>query len=331
MKLQFERKGAATGVGIQRFMRCTVVFLALVCSGGAIAEPVATPAPQIFAPGVVSGPANDGAPTFTRDGKTLLFTRSGSGAGAIVESHLVNGKWSTPKIAEFSGQWNDQHPSMAPDDSYLVFVSGRPVPGIEGHLAHIWRVDRVGSGWGTPVHLPIEVNIGPRTFAPSVAADNTIYFLEIDADHKMQLYRSHRTDGRYQTAEPLTFSSPATFDVDPEIAPDQSFLVFASAGRRAGDSKEHLYIVFSHKGTWGTVMPLHYDGVDDNGGSTDNEPNLDPNGRTLYFSSDRSVAIHFPRTAKQAEADLLRIMTWDNGSSNVWTLSLEPWLVPGQH
>ena len=180
--MQFERKGAVTRVGIQRFMRCTVVFLALVCSGGAIAEPVATPAPQIFAPGVVSGPANDGAPTFTRDGKTLLFTRSGSGAGAIVESHLVNGK-----------------------------------------------------------------------------------------------------------------------------------------------------CVFNHKGTWGTVMPLHYDGIDDNGGSTDNEPNLDPNGRTLYFSSVRSVPIHFPRTAKQAEVDLLRIMSWDNGSSNVWTLSLEPWLAPGQH
>jgi Tol biopolymer transport system component len=248
-----------------------------------------------------------------------------------VESHLVNGKWSVPKIAAFSGRWNDQHPSMVPDGSYLIFVSGRPVPGIEGHVAHIWRVDRVGSGWGTPVHLPIEVNIGPRTFAPCVAADNTIYFLEIDAEHKMQLYRSRWADGRYQTAEPLTFSSAATSDVDPEVAPDQSFLVFASAGRRADDTKEHLYIVFNHKGTWGTVTPLRYDGDDDNGGSTDNEPNLDPTGHTLYFSSDLSVPLHFPRTAEKAEVDLLRIMTWDNGSSNVWTLSLSPWLAPGEH
>lgn len=32
--------------------------------------------PAIFAPGVISGPAHDSAPTFTRDGNTVYFTRS---------------------------------------------------------------------------------------------------------------------------------------------------------------------------------------------------------------------------------------------------------------
>src|SRR6266581_2587838 len=171
-----------------------LLFLALAAlllssMGNALAAPAAAEAPTIFAPGVISGPANDGSPTFTRDGNTLLFTRSGTGAGTIFESHLVKGRWSAPKIASFSGQWNDQHPSMAPDGSYFVFVSSRPVPGIQERVAHVWRVDRRNNGWGTPVHLPETVNIGPRTFAPSVAADNSIYFLEIVEPGKMQLYR----------------------------------------------------------------------------------------------------------------------------------------------
>jgi len=306
-----------------------VAVLLLSFLGNALAAPATTEAPTIFAPGVVSGPANDGSPTFTRDGNTLLFTRSGAGAGTIFESQLVGGRWTQPKIASFSGQWNDQHPSMAPDGSYLVFVSSRPVPGIQERVSHVWRVDRRNGGWGTPVHLPETVNIGPRTYAPSVAADNSIYFLEIAEPRTMQLYRARWAEGHYQTAEPLPFSSPATADVDPEIAPDQSLLVFASAGRRANDTKEHLYIVFNHNGTWGDVIPLRYGGDDTNGWSSDNEPNIAPDGHTLYFSSDRSVPLHFPRTPTQARADLSRIESWDNGGANVWSLSISPWLRSG--
>jgi hypothetical protein len=288
----------------------------------ALAESPDSQTLELFAPGIVSGPANDGSPTFTPDGQSLLFTRSGAGAGTILESHRVRTQWTTPRIAAFSGQWNDQHPSMAPDGSYLVFVSTRPVPGVEGRVAHIWRVDRLPHGWAAPVHLPAEVNIGPRTYAPSVAADNTLYFLEIDDKHQMQLYRSRWLTDHYESAEPLPFSTPASADVDPEIAPDQSFLIFASAGRRPNDTREHLYIVFNHGGHWSEVKPLRYPGDDDNGWSTDNEPNLAPDGQALYFSSDRSLALHFPRTLDQARADLSRIDAWDNGATNVWKFSI---------
>src|SRR6185437_12193050 len=106
-------------------------------------------APQLFSPGVISGPANDGAPSFTPDGKTLFFTRSGAGAGTILESHLVNHKWTPPTIASFSGRWNDQHAAISPDGTFLVFTSTRPVPGEAGHAAHLWRAARLPNGsWG---------------------------------------------------------------------------------------------------------------------------------------------------------------------------------------
>lgn len=289
------------------------------------APPIAAAAPQIFAPGIVSGPANDGSPTFTPDGRTLFFTRSGANAGFILESHFVNGSWTAPVIAPFSGQWNDQHPTMAPDGSYLIFVSTRPVPGISEKVAHLWRVNRTGNSWGTPEHLPAAVNINTRIFAPSVAADGSIYFLSTEK-RIFQLYRARFANGSFSPAERLPFSDSATADVDPEIAPDQSFLVFASAGRKAGDTKEHLYIVFNSGGTWGDIAPLRYAGDDDQGWSTDNEPNLGPDHRTLYFSSDRTVAPHLPRTPEQGKADLARIEQWDNGNTNVWSLTLAPFL-----
>jgi Tol biopolymer transport system component len=104
--------------------------MALACAAGIATAAPAGPTPMIFAPGVVSGPANDGSPSFMPDSKTLFFTRSGSSAGTIMESHLVDGHWAAPEIAPFSGQWNDQRGAVAPDGSYLIFVSTRPVTGM---------------------------------------------------------------------------------------------------------------------------------------------------------------------------------------------------------
>jgi WD40-like Beta Propeller Repeat len=44
----------------------------------AFAGPVAagTAAPEVFAPGIISGPEHDMAPAFTPDGKTVYFCRS---------------------------------------------------------------------------------------------------------------------------------------------------------------------------------------------------------------------------------------------------------------
>ena len=302
------------------------LLLASPCVANAAAGFVG-PAPAIFEPGVISGAANDGSPSFMPDGKTLFYTVSGATSGAIMESHLVSGQWTKPAIAPFSGMWNDSHAVVAPDGSFIVFESSRPVPGISERVAHLWRVDHTRDGWGTPVHLPAAVNNGSRIYAPSIAADGTIYFLSIGANRSFQLFRSQFAGGTYQQAEPLSFSSPATADVDPMIAPDQSFLVFSSSGRRTkDDTREHLYIVFQEGGAWGSVMPMRYDGDDDNGSSNDNEPEFSPDRQTLFFSSDRTLRSVFPRTREQAETDLARIESWDNGNTNVWTLPLAPWL-----
>jgi Tol biopolymer transport system component len=311
----------------------------------------ALPVAEIFAPGVVSGPANDGAPTFSPDGNTIFFTRSTTHWTVILESHRMGepnrsgelqkmkSEWSKPTLASFSGEWPDSSPAMSPDGSYIVFQSTRPITvAKEGEakpvpVSNLWRVDRVGSGWSKPVRLPDAVNIGPSIWKPSIAADGTIYLTVIDDKGGKRLFASKRlspsglVNAAYEKAQPLSFSDGTTSDVDPEIAPDGSFLVFCSAGRLAGDGKDHLFLVRKDGAGWGKVVQIRYEGDEKPYGySTDDEPRLGPDHRTVYFSSDRVVVVHFPRTHEQAERDLDRLELWDNSNNNVWSISIAAWL-----
>ena len=71
--------------------------------------------------------------------------------------------------------------------------------------------------------------VGQSLWKPSIAADGTIYFVAIDTRGGKRLYSSRSLNGAYQQAQPLSFSDGTTLDVDPEIAPDGSFLIFCSA------------------------------------------------------------------------------------------------------
>jgi Tol biopolymer transport system component len=293
-----------------------------------------TNSPEVFAPGMISGSGGDGAPSFTPDGNTLFFTRSAARWSVILESHRVHGQWSKPAIASFSGEWSDASPAVAPDGSFLVFVSVRPLDtttqgesgGTRKMASHIWRVNHEGAGWGAPVQLPDAVNFCPNIFRPSVAADGTIYFTVAEKGKELRLFRSIYQNGVYGKAEALSFSDGTVKDVDPEIAPDQSFLIFSSRRWPNDTVHEHLFIAFNKAGTWGEITPMHYAGDDANGSSDDNDPRLSPDHHTVYFSSDRSPVVHFPRTKTQAEDDVQRMEAWDNGNTNIWTMPLTPWL-----
>jgi hypothetical protein len=316
----------------------TLLFACATFSTHASLQQVTTiPSPQVFAPGIVSGPANDGSPTFSKDGNTIFFSRSSvQSGGMILESHKIHGHWTHPTLASFSGEWPDSSPELSPDDSYIVFQSSRPINPVavgeaagEVHkVSNIWRADRVGHGWSKPKRLPDTVNIGKRIWKPSVDAAGNIYFVSIDEKGAKRLYMSHYNNGDYEQAQPLPFSDGTTLDVDPEISPDGSFLVFCSAGRLKGNDKDHLFVVKKKADGWGSVMPIHYAGDEKNGYSTDDEPHLGPDHRTVYFASDRAIPLAFPRSPKQAQEDFKRLERtgWFGVFGNVWSLPLSMWL-----
>lgn len=283
--------------------------------------------PHIFAPGVISGPLSDGSITFSADGKTAFFWRSeGGNRASIYESDLASKNWSTPRRVAFSGKWRDLDPAMAPDGSFLLFVSNRPATPdgkrldavdkqgkvYPGFGMNIWRVDRHGERWGAPVRLPQSINSSTSTFAPSIAGDGSLYYIgRIGPDGALHLLHSAYRDARYQPPTIVALGNPGDVIRDPAIAPDQSFIVF-STRPAAGKRPLRLAIAFRHQDVWSTPIDLG-DGVNDNGYAMGGQ--LGADHRTLYFYSARA-----DRALPSGSAP------WSNGSDNIWAVSLTPWL-----
>jgi Tol biopolymer transport system component len=177
-----------------------------------------------------------------------------------------------------------------------------------------------------PTRLPDSVNITHCISKRSMALDGTIYFVSIDDKGRKRLFATQFKNGEYQQTQPLFFSDGESSDVDSEIAPDGSFLVFCSSGRRKDDPKDHCFFVKRIGPDSGPVQPMRYAGDTGAGNSTDSEPHLAPDHRAVYFSSDRGMPVKFPRSREQAIADLKRLEIWDNGNSNVWCMPIDTWL-----
>ena len=322
--------------GVDRTVCTTLLLMGL--TGPAFADAPAQMAPELFAPGPISGPANDWTPAFTPDGKTLYFTRSGTSWGFILESHQVDGRWSEPVIASFSGQWPDSSPAMAPDGSYMVFESQRPAtPAIAAalHAAHkgldvsaLWKVERRGTGWSEPERLPDTVNISTHIWKPSVAGNGDVYFIsKTDSEKYLHLYRSRYVGGTYLQAEPIPFSDGKTLDVDPAVAVDGSYLVFSSSGRGPfKDDHEHMYISFAKDGGWSAPAAICYTAPGNGSQTFDDDTQFGPDDTTLYFASDRTVPNALPHSRGEAEQSVKDMAGWNDGDANVWSMSLLPWL-----
>ena len=98
--------------------------------------------------GIVNQDSDDTL-AFTPDGNTVFFDRSDGPHKTIMISHRINGHWSSPQPASFSGRWFDQDPVVAPDGNFLLFNSDRPVspggkPLVQSYFAG-------GPGPGSPV------------------------------------------------------------------------------------------------------------------------------------------------------------------------------------
>jgi len=222
---------------------------------------------------------------------------------------------------------------MSPDGTYLFFSSNRPsapggnaVDGVmggksqPGEGSHLWRIARTDKGWGDPEELPAEVNSSGSTYAPSVAADGTLYFMRPNAEtHRFQIFKAvPGGGGTYLRSEPLPFSDGSDTDVDPAIAPDQSFIVFGS-GRHAKKDID-LFIAFRDGDGWSAPIYL---GDDVNSPSSDAEPRLSPDQHVLYFSSDRVIPVKKPIPAEFSRRVLDDMNSWNNGLYNIWYVDLQ--------
>jgi Tol biopolymer transport system component len=317
----------------EKDMRLPSIFMILAAAGalgGTTSAVRATsanfpPTATIFAPGAIAGTDDDGAAAFTPDGATVYFMR-GTDSFTLVESHRDGGRWSTPRPAPFSGQWRDLDPAMAPDGSFLLFVSNRPTASsgspidavsagkrYPGNGMNLWRVNRLGHGWSAPVRLPDVVNSCSMTFSPSIAADGSIYFIGCSkSDAQLHLLHSVYRDGSYQPPDAVELGDAGMQIRDPAIAPDGSFIVVST--KPTGSQQSYRLAIAFHTPTgWSAPRDL---GDTVNGGKHSMGAQLGADHRTLYFYSDRRLPASDPDHAA----------TWNNGADHIWQVSLAPWL-----
>ena len=239
--------------------------------------------PVLFAPGVVSTAADEFAPSFTPDGKTVYFSGDGQ---KIYFSRLAGGKWSKPEVASFSGKWKDMDSFISPDGKRLFFASYRPPEGAAEDQpfqnAHIWYVDLVSDGrWSAPHHIDGPVNPeGVNNYAPSVSASGTLFFFSPgrDSRYKRKSYYAKWLGNHYDEPKPLLLNDAEVKDV--YTAPDERYLLFTSG--------KDIYISYRQGEEWGSGQKL---GASVNHGLANASPYVSPDGKWLFYSIEGTPGI----------------------------------------
>src|SRR5262249_44463849 len=241
----------------------------------------------------------------------------------------------------FSGRNLDFAPRLSPDGNTLYFTSSPPAPGKIAHVLRIWTVARTASGWGEPQALPAPA-IGPdeeSNSSASVTRDGTICFASSrDGSGRPHVYRATRSNGAYSEPEKLGPEvNSEVSDDDPYVSADERILVFASKGDGPPTDKDRpetiagggvlyargdLYasVAAAAGGRWSRARHLEH-GV--NTFADESSPSLTPDGRYLFFTSERSPFSVPPAkrmNAREIDAALGGTL---NGHGNVFFVSVD--------
>ena len=290
---------------------------------------------ELLAPGVISTGLQETSAAFSPDGNTVYFLRSDFAEkdDTILYAQRRGGRWLTPQVASFSGEWHDSEPAFSPDGTRLYFVSNRPLQpggaplmtGPDGHRfagTNLWYVERASDGrWGAPVHVDGALNDGAQIYNPSVVANGDLYFSahRDDSGKGYQIYVARHTAHGYAAPARVELGDLAHNRMDPCIDPQQRFVLFAGD---EGDAlgRADIYIAFRQAdGGWG--KPEHLDG-EVNSDALENAPALGRRFGELYVSSNREPELRFPKSRDNAASLQRRLGSALNGSRNVWRLDI---------
>lgn len=240
--------------------------------------------PRIFAKGIISTPARELNSVFSPGGDLFLFTRRDhSQTYRIMETRYGPAGWSTPAVTPFTREDGGVDPAFSWEGDLVFFGSGRT--GTLGD-ADIWAVELSPDGsWGRPRNLGRPVNTAGNENHSSPARDGTLYFHS--AGHpglgESDIFRAAVSADGYATPVNLgpAVNSEAS-DFDPFVAPDQSYVVFAST-RAGGFGGGDLHVSFrTEDGGWTRAVNL---GDVFNTSATEFCPKVTPDGRYLFYTS----------------------------------------------
>lgn len=142
--------------------------------------------PQNFSKSINSK-FNESSPVFTKDGKTMYFTRNNYLDGKkgkddnkstlvkIYKASFIDNEWKNITELPFNNDnYSTAHPTLSADNKTMYFASD--IPGGFGN-SDIYKVKINDDGtFGTPENLGNTINTEGRETFPKIAFDNTLYF-----------------------------------------------------------------------------------------------------------------------------------------------------------
>ena len=197
----------------------------------------------LWTPAAIATDAYESSPTFTPDGKTMVYLAADKDFRSyrLMQSRCEKGGWSKPEPPSFAMPLPvmEADPFITPDGRRLYYISSRHAP--EREDFDIWYVDRVADGgWGTPQRLPEPVNSTAAELLPRSDAAGRLYFgsSREGSVGGGDIYMATETSpGEWVVENVDAPVSAAAHDYEAEISGDgKTMITVANRGERS-----HLY------------------------------------------------------------------------------------------
>jgi Tol biopolymer transport system component len=286
--------------------------------------------PVLFAPGIVSTGLNERDLVVSVDGGTIWYGFMGQGLVSIMETRLEDGRWTEPAPVPFhlDEDFACFEPALSADGHTALFLSNRAAPGQEQGRGwanqNIFSSRLVDGAWSEPAVLPAPVTTDAAEYFPSLAADGTLYFSREDEQGHAAIWAAERVGDGF--AEPRRL--PAAINVgeanyNATVAPDESWIIVCVDGHPENQGDSDYWISFREEGKgWRPAVNL---GDPFNGaGLRASSVSLSPDGRHLFFSTNRSITENFFPNDRITRTGLLALHSSPgNGSTDIWWVDID--------
>jgi hypothetical protein len=237
--------------------------------------------PEVFAPGIISRYSLEHGPAvFSPDGNEVYWAwrDNPSTICHIWYMKRINNLWTKPEtFAPLGDSISHWDPFLSTDGKKLYF-SGN----IKESVA-TWFVEKQGSVWSKPQSISPVINDSKGQCQAVLNNNGTVYYSYDVQKGTGLIVRSKFKDGNFLQPDTLPACiNHAPYDSDPYIAPDDSYLLFAS--RRLNDQVD-IYISIHDTLTdkWSEPVnmgePINTDGIE-------RFPAVSPDGKYLFFTRD---------------------------------------------
>jgi len=158
---------------------------------------------------------------------------------------------------------------------------------------------------------------GSQVFA-SMALNGNLYFTSSRKAGLYDIYVSRLVDGKYGEAEELAvLNGQGISSLEALIAPDESYILIGSFGRPGGAGSSDLFISYNVNGSWTKPAGV---GEAINTKAREYSPRVSPDGKWLYFSSEKVPDMPKVFTSKSFSQTSRGLY---NGLGNIYRVPME--------